>query len=410
MRDFYIYGFRSRDEFKKKSARSYDNEKRRIESYLGEYVSFRQDQNGKKVFISIDGKDICHNPLYRAFKSKSFTDKDITLHFIIMDILHDGEEYTLADMIKQIDEEYLSYFEKPMIFDESTLRKKMKEYVELGIVKMKKEGRKVLYRITEVSLNIQEFYDAISYFSEENPIGVVGSYLLDKTDTKEDILSYKNHYLMNAYDTEIQYEILKAIREKQWIEIQNKNKYNPELRQWTILPLKLYISTQGGRNYLIGNSFKGKLMSFRIDYIAAVKPLGAAKESEWTKSMEIYEDSLPYTWGVISRFNDRNSLILAGASDQDERKKYNHIELDISVEPNEQFILRRLEREKRCGEIEQIDENIYRFSADVFDAYEMMPWIRTFIGRIVAVRCNNKSVEEQLKIDIMEMMKMYQDA
>ena len=34
MRDFYVYGFKSRDDYTKKSARSYDDEKRRIESWL----------------------------------------------------------------------------------------------------------------------------------------------------------------------------------------------------------------------------------------------------------------------------------------------------------------------------------------------------------------------------------------
>ena len=32
MREFYVYGFKSRDEYNKKSARSYDDERRRIES------------------------------------------------------------------------------------------------------------------------------------------------------------------------------------------------------------------------------------------------------------------------------------------------------------------------------------------------------------------------------------------
>ena len=42
LRDFYIYGFRSRDNFVlKSSGRSYDNERRRIESYLGDLVCSR---------------------------------------------------------------------------------------------------------------------------------------------------------------------------------------------------------------------------------------------------------------------------------------------------------------------------------------------------------------------------------
>ena len=50
MREFYVYGFKSREGYDAKSARSYDNERRRIESWLGEYMEFRQDANGKAVF------------------------------------------------------------------------------------------------------------------------------------------------------------------------------------------------------------------------------------------------------------------------------------------------------------------------------------------------------------------------
>ena len=39
MRDFYVFGFKSRADFADKSARSYDNERRRIESWLGDLRS-----------------------------------------------------------------------------------------------------------------------------------------------------------------------------------------------------------------------------------------------------------------------------------------------------------------------------------------------------------------------------------
>ena len=84
MREFYVYGFKSRDEYGMKSARSYDNERRRIESWLGDYMSFHQESSGKKVFLSMDSRRVPCNPLYKAFKAKSFTDKDITLHFYII--------------------------------------------------------------------------------------------------------------------------------------------------------------------------------------------------------------------------------------------------------------------------------------------------------------------------------------
>ena len=73
MRQFYVYGFKSRTQYDKKSARSYDNERRRIESWLGEYMRFRQTADKKNVFLSVDSRSIPGNPLYNAFKAKSFT-------------------------------------------------------------------------------------------------------------------------------------------------------------------------------------------------------------------------------------------------------------------------------------------------------------------------------------------------
>ena len=82
MREFYVYGFKSRDGYDKKSSRSYDDERRRMESWLGDHMSFIRTPEGKNVFISIDSRTSRHNPFYKAWKSKSFTDGDITLHLI----------------------------------------------------------------------------------------------------------------------------------------------------------------------------------------------------------------------------------------------------------------------------------------------------------------------------------------
>jgi len=131
MREFYVYGFKSRDDYSKKSARSYDDERRRIESWLGDHMSFVRTSEGKNVFISIDSRNIRHNPFYNAWKAKSFTDGDVTLHFILFDILHEPSiKKTIAEILEEIDTKYLAGFESPMMFDESTVRKKLKEYCD----------------------------------------------------------------------------------------------------------------------------------------------------------------------------------------------------------------------------------------------------------------------------------------
>ena len=148
MREFYVYGFKSRDEYGMKSARSYDNERRRIESWLGDYMSFHQESSGKKVFLSMDSRRVPCNPLYKAFKAKSFTDKDITLHFYIMDLLADGSALSSKEIVDRINDDYLSHFNGDFSLDESTVRKKLKEYEDIGLLQSEKIGREVIYRRT----------------------------------------------------------------------------------------------------------------------------------------------------------------------------------------------------------------------------------------------------------------------
>ena len=194
MRQFYIYGFKTRDEYDAKSARSYDNERRRIESWLGEYMSFRQDVSGKNVFLSVDSRNIPHNPLYKAFKAKSFTAKDITLHFYILDILGNGVAMTTAEIVEEISCAYLPIFNTDFTFDESTVRKKLKEYEELGILVSEKAGREVRYYRNDMpDFDLSSWSDALAFFSEENPLGVIGSYLQDKEERSVDVFGFKHH-------------------------------------------------------------------------------------------------------------------------------------------------------------------------------------------------------------------------
>ena len=104
---------------------------------------------------------------------------------------------TLAEILQLIDERYLSGFDYPMVFDESTVRKKLKEYCAAGIVITEKEGRKVYYRRAE-SVDVTHLNEALHFFSEVAPCGVVGSYILDKEDLDTDAFTFKHHYITGA--------------------------------------------------------------------------------------------------------------------------------------------------------------------------------------------------------------------
>lgn len=394
MRDFYVYGFKSRDDYQSKSARSYDDERRRLESWLGDHMSFVRTPEGKNVFISIDSRTIRHNPLYNAWKAKSFTDGDITLHFIIFDILHDPSvKRTISELLAEIDEKYLSGFQSPMMFDESTVRKKLKEYCEAGIIVAEKEGRKAYYRRTD-STDISDLNDVLHYFSEVAPCGVIGSFILDKEESDTDAFTFKHHYITGAIDSGVLASLFTAMREKRAVTVSNMSRRRDMPRRNRIVPLRVFISVQSGRQHLLAylpeyNHFQ----SYRVDYLSNVKLEDPTPRfDELRAELDRMQSKM---WGVSVKRNKGDAEHLE------------HVEFTVKVEDNEEYIVGRLEREKRVGTVEKLDENTYRFSAEVYDSSEMIPWIRTFICRIVKMNFSNRSVENQFKKDLEAMYWMY---
>ena len=393
MREFYVYGFKSREEYNNKSARSYDDERRRMESWLGDHMSFVRTSEGKNVFISIDSRISQHNPFYKALKAKSFTDGDITLHFILFDILYSHEVVlSLPEILEKIDE-YLNCFETPMLFDESTVRKKLKEYISQGVIMSEKVGRKVLYCRAKDAI-LPDITNALNFYSEIAPCGVVGSFLLDKQIKKGDSFSFKHHYITSAMDSDVMATLFKAMREKCVITVSNMSRRADEPRENRIIPLRVFISTQNGRQHLIAYQPDfNEINSYRIDYLSNVKILEPTPRfDELRAELDKMQSKM---WGVTAK-RDRYG-----------KERIERVEFTVKIAQNEEHIVRRLEREKRIGTVEKIDEHTYRFSANVYDTSEMIPWIRTFICRITELHFSNKMLEKRFGSDIETMYRMY---
>lgn len=390
MREFYVYGFKSREEYTEKSARSYDDERRRLESWLGEHMRFVRTPEGKTVFISIDSRVSAHNPLYAAMKAKSFTDGDITLHFILFDILHAPDvTATLPEILERIDG-YLASFDEPMVFDESTVRKKLKEYTALGLIVTEKVGRRVTYRRAAAGV-VDGLEDVLNFYSEVAPCGVIGSFLLDKCEPHDGRFAFKHHYITAAIDSDVLATLFTAMREKREVTLNNISRRTNAVQQLQVVPLRVFISVQNGRQHLLAFQPQyGAFRSYRIDYLSDVR-LGDVSShfDEWRRGLDEQQKTM---WGVNTPWRD-------GATE--------HVEFTVTVAEDEWYIVQRLEREKRIGRVEKVDESTYRFVADVCDTSEMIPWIRTFLCRITDLKFSNTALQEQFLEDVREMYRMY---
>ncbi len=390
MREFYVYGFKSREAYNKKSARSYDDERRRVESWLGDYMRFRRNPEGKNVFLSIDSRVSRHNPLYTAWKAKSFTDGDITLHFILLDILSAPEvALTLKDILDRLDA-YLRGFREPKVFDASTVRKKLNEYITAGVLASEKRGKTMYYRRKEGGYSCDT--DILDFFSEVSPCGVIGSYLLDREAAHDEHFAFKHHYITGAMDSEIVCQLLTAIYEKRNVALESVNRRRDTIAESHVVPLKIMVSVQSGRQYLMAYVPRfQRITSFRTDNIVSV---GIGEPCERFDALrEKLNGMLPHMWGVSTQSTSGDRM--------------EHVEFTVRYGPDEGYIHRRLQREKRCGTVEKLDAHTSRFSADVYDASELVPWIRTFICRITDIRFSNPALAAQFRSDLKEMYALY---
>jgi predicted DNA-binding transcriptional regulator YafY len=291
-----------------------------------------------------------------------------------------------------IDTKYLIDFDEPMVFDESTVRKKLKEYCEIGIVNMEKVGRTVHYS-RALSPDVSGLVDAVHYFSEACPCGVIGSFILDKTEDDTHPFEFKHHYITDTLDSNVLALLFDAMRRKCAVTVSNMSRRRDEPRKATLVPLRIFISTQSGRHHLIAYQPEfNSIRTFRVDYLSGVKIEG--EEPRFDEFRAMLDDMQKHMWGVnIKRKQGENQL--------------EHVEFVIRIESGEDYIVKRLEREKRVGRVEKIDEFTYKFSADVYDTMELHTWIRTFICRIVQLDFSNRTAENRFREDIEAMYRIY---
>lgn len=429
MRQFFVYGYKSRSDYEGKSARTYDNERRRIESWLSGCIQSGYTQKEKHVYISVDSKTIPQNPLYAAWKSKSFTDNDILLHFFLPDLLWEHPEgMTSGELCDAMSAEY------GMVFDSQTVRLKLKEYERLGFLESQKQGKRLCYRLlpgpiqphpqailpvprpdsdlpgtdkaslspetNETSARYaslrqqtwQSLLTAVTYFQEAAPFGFIGSTILDHENLENQWFSFKHHFLVHTLEDGVLADILAAMKEHRSIAFENTSSRSGATTSMRGLPLKIFVSTQTGRRYLcLYLEERRRFTNVRLDAMAKVVPLDICGSYE--HKQQLLSKNLPSCWGVS----------FGGSSRMEEI----HIKIFLNEE-KEAHILNRLYREGRGGELLKIRDHEYLYSGAFFDTNEMLAWIKTFTGRILDIQGTNSFAVAKITRDFEKMYEMYE--
>lgn len=391
VREFFIYGFKVRGDFDRKSARTYDDEKRRIESWLGDYLRCDTTSRGKQVAITLNSARIAENPLYRALESRSFTDNDIRLHFLLLDILSDGGARSVRALTEQLASDYGA------VFDEQTVRGKLREYAAEGILIQERAGKAILYRLTSETPEglfsaFPGLADAVRFFSCLPEFGFVGHTLLKAAGLRNDRFFMKHNYIVHTLEDEVLLQLTDAISGGRMVKLHSFGKRGSS-SEMVVAPLKIYASAQTGRRYLVcyHPAFR-RFFAQRLDYIRRAEDAGdCASYADYAAMLERNAGKcFGVSFGGLRSGTMQSTVCVT-------------MRIDIAREP---YILERLQREKRCGCVEHASGDLYTFTVTVFDANEIMNWIKTYIGRIVSIT-GAPAQEERFRQDVQRMYRMY---
>ena len=216
---------------------------------------------------------------------------------------------------------------------------------------------------------------------------------MDKTAGGAECFSFKHHYMTGAMDSGVLAALFDAMSKKSAVTVSNLGRKSREARKNRIIPLRIFISAQNGRQHLIAYAPAfNAIKSFRVDYLSDVKLEEPSPRFDELRAR--LDEMQEKAWGVM----------LGGIGKEAETER---VEFTIRVCRGEEYIANRLEREKRVGKVEKTGEFTYRFTADVYDSAELVPWIRTFICRIEEIKFSNAEVEKHFKSDMEEMYRMY---
>lgn len=406
VREIYVESFHSSNghiSIHSESGRSEGEAKSRLHAFFEENFITKNTKN--EDILKFDSRTVNQNPLFAIWKMCHFKPEYIARDFALFDLLSTNENKEgLSDYDLKSDDSGKNKLEfytgKPI--SHKQLGPYMSNLRTNGILNVQdlynKDGKllKKTYKLADTK-KIQnlikvnpDILAAIEFASETFPCGVIGSYILDSIDTETSprIFNFKHHFIYNTLDSEVIYTIFSAINENRFVTIRRKGNI---IR---VTPIQIRYSTRDGRTYLIYYTNYPKYKGFNVENFENIV---SVKKSE----------KCTYFNSLITEFESLKSN-LWGKSIPINKKKTEHVDFTVQYKDSEAYILKRLQREAFSGHIKNFsNDKEATFSFELFDSKELIPWIRSYFGRISQFHFENEDLQKQLIDEIKKMYAMY---
>lgn len=468
LRYLYMYGGSTKEELVEKklakSISSFYDIKQRLENYIdGEYFQeHKAPEKGtpKKYRFMYDPFKCPVNYLAETYQNCSYVIDDVIFYFCLMqafidmDIMPEPYDYcendiedepiplnqcfTTNDLASQISIIYennqsilnmlnnisTNETHSEQLFSLPKIKARVSELVDNGIlVSVSKDQYRLSSDIfsdlssdelSEVQLMTQFFYNCsfltipgfylsttISEYSQANFISEIDSFF---NKQENPVFFYKNNRLQTVIDDDITWTLISAIHQKEIVHFTYKSK-SGALQEYDILPMKIVIDKQYGRQYFFGYNYayENYIMP-RISSISHISITHKTKpEQKFAfvppdyKNQDIhdvydmlYKENISNVWNIAMGENTTN------------------VHITFKFPQNNYEKLRyQLMSSMRHGTFQESGNGIIDFNIDVKNELELVPWIRSFGSYAIVDNQQNPALAKKLKSDWKEALSQY---
>lgn len=286
----------------------------------------------------------------------------------------DDFETTIKDLVNEIGEEKKK---KPKPTKKTRLFNILKDYCDAGILVF--DETKKTYALPPVQMcdllkDHPGLASAIAFFSEYSPLGIVGSYLMDEHEIQNRTFVFKNKYIAQALDMIVLQDLLTAIHRHAVVKIYVEQYSGTVGPTSLIVPIRIFSRSVDGRQFVYAYHLEdAKFMTARLDNIYSVM---IPQDEETAAALAITGKQID---DIINEGIARLPYIWSSGLGKSVR------EICIKFRDDNKIMLSHISRESRIGTVKQLENGEIAFSADMYQAVDMVPWLLGYTGRITSI-------------------------
>ena len=397
LRELFVYGCYDSSvsaERQKISGRKYSDELKRIRYFWSKQISASRHGEKKVNFFPFNRYPDGENYLLRSYQIHTFKPQDLNLYIYLLQILSDGNIWSVTKLIDEVLFRFYFKNEDAGIFY-PMMSRKLEEMTVAGLLIRQGKSKYKLAEDIFKDFDLQELlhlYRVLFLYRDLSPLSSLGYQVqqvirdyLRLTRGEEDLPDscfwVEDIFYQNILNDEIIYKLLVAFEQQQQVTF-----ILPNRLVTNVIPRQIISDCQYGRQYLRGE-VEGNTFFWRLDNISNIRLLEKNVPKDFPD-----EKCCRYIWNASLPETSKLPCL---------------IEVDFKTSDEEFHLLKRLEAEKRFGEIEIIDKNHYLFSIKLINPNELIPWIRSF-GHVASVRENSQhNLREKLNDEWAELLKHY---